>query len=192
MPCKINTYKGLEKKNILENIRFTAFRNEVVSFIDYKNESKSALMKMLLNDEKSDSFLEDDLRGEILYSKQLKVSFCSDKNIFCGEMTAVENLELFSALKDRSLTREERNKEIGFMLDEFNIVDSERVKRASSLSGGNLKRLGLACAFIGNPEVVILNEPTLGLDLRFKRIFWDKLRTWKEGRLIIVGTSDSE
>jgi ABC-type multidrug transport system ATPase subunit len=34
----------------------------------------------------------------------------------------------------------------------------------------------LACAFVGNPDVIILDEPTLGLDLRFKRIFYNKIR----------------
>ena len=77
------------------------------------------------------------------------------------------------------------------MLNEFNITDQDSIKEVRILSGGNQKKLCLACAFIGNPEVVIINEPTMGLDLRFKRIFWQKLKEWKEQRLIIIGTSDN-
>lgn len=50
----------------------------------------------------------------------------------------------------------------------------------------------LACAFIGDPDVIIIDQPTLGLDIRFKRIFWQKIKKWKANKLIIVGTSDNE
>lgn len=77
------------------------------------------------------------------------------------------------------------------MLDEFNIPQQEAEKKSIYLSGGYLKKMCLACAFIGDPDVIIIDEPTLGLDVRFKQIFWEKLRKWKENKLIIVGTSDS-
>lgn len=78
------------------------------------------------------------------------------------------------------------------MLDEFNIPEEEGEKKSVYLSGGYLKKMCLACVFIGDPDVIIIDEPTLGLDVRFKKIFWEKLRKWKENKLIIVGTSDSE
>jgi ABC-type multidrug transport system ATPase subunit len=64
--------------------------------------------------------------------------------------------------------------------------------RAEQLSGGFLKRLCLACAFVGNPDVVLLDEPFLGLDTRFRGVLYRKLRQWREGRLIFVGTADRE
>lgn len=62
--------------------------------------------------------------------------------------------------------------------------------KSSHLSGGYQKKASLACAFIGDPDVVIIDEPTLGLDIRFKNILHRKLRVWKEHKLIILGTSD--
>jgi ABC-type multidrug transport system ATPase subunit len=64
--------------------------------------------------------------------------------------------------------------------------------QAEQLSGGFLKRLCLACAFVGNPDVVLLDEPFLGLDTRFRGVLYRKLREWREGRLILVGTADRE
>ena len=61
------------------------------------------------------------------------------------------------------------------MMDEFSITDEDSIKEVRFLSGGNQKKLCLASAFIGNPDVVILDEPTMGVDIRFKRIFWKKL-----------------
>lgn len=49
----------------------------------------------------------------------------------------------------------------------------------------------LACVFIGDADVVILDEPTLGLDNRFRGIFYEKLKEWKSNKLIILGTSDN-
>jgi ABC-2 type transport system ATP-binding protein len=62
--------------------------------------------------------------------------------------------------------------------------------KSGQLSGGYLKKVALACAFVGNPDVVIIDEPTLGLDIRFRSIFHRKLSEWKRGKLIILGTSD--
>jgi ABC-2 type transport system ATP-binding protein len=62
--------------------------------------------------------------------------------------------------------------------------------KSGHLSGGYQKKASLACAFIGDPDVIIIDEPTLGLDIRFKNILHRKLRTWKEHKLIILGTSD--
>jgi ABC-2 type transport system ATP-binding protein len=48
--------------------------------------------------------------------------------------------------------------------------------KSRELSGGSLKKAALACAFIGSPDVVIIDEPTLGLDTRFRNVFHRKLR----------------
>jgi ABC-2 type transport system ATP-binding protein len=62
--------------------------------------------------------------------------------------------------------------------------------KSRELSGGYLKKVALACTFVGNPDVVIIDEPTLGLDARFRSIFHRKLSEWKHDKLIILGTSD--
>jgi ABC-type multidrug transport system ATPase subunit len=45
-------------------------------------------------------------------------------------------------------------------------------KKCSKLSGGNLRKLSLACAFIGNPKIIIIDEPTIGLDPISKQNIW--------------------
>jgi hypothetical protein len=55
IPQKMNLKNRLEKNKVLNNIRFTADRGQIISFIDTEHESKKALLRILLNDEKSDA-----------------------------------------------------------------------------------------------------------------------------------------
>ena len=89
------------------------------------------------------------------------------------------------------MDNKEKERVIRFMLDQFYITDEQRVKYIKALSGGTQKKLCLACAFIGNPDIVILNDPTMGLDIRFKKIFCDKMSEWKKNKLVIIGTSNN-
>ena len=69
-----------------------------------------------------------------------------------------------------------------FGLDEF------AQRRAGALSGGESRRLALALAFVGNPELVVLDEPTTGLDVESRRRLWRTLRTFGRDRCVIFTT----
>jgi ABC-2 type transport system ATP-binding protein len=61
-------------------------------------------------------------------------------------------------------------------------------RRAGTLSGGESRRLALALAFVGNPELVVLDEPTTGLDVESRRRLWDTVRALGDGRSILFTT----
>lgn len=67
IPCKLSNNEGFEKINLLKNIRFTANKGEVLTFLDSANISKAILFKILVNDEKSDSHVEKDLVGRVYF-----------------------------------------------------------------------------------------------------------------------------
>ena len=89
-----------------------------------------------------------------------------------GSLTAYEALDLFAELK--GLPREARREEILDSLARVGLEDAEK-RRVKALSGGMVRRLGVAQAILGDPENLILDEPTAGLDpeerLRFKNLF---------------------
>jgi ATP-binding cassette subfamily A (ABC1) protein 3 len=59
---------------------------------------------------------------------------------------------------------------------------------ACNLSGGSKRKLSVAIALIGNSRVVVLDEPTAGMDLGARRRLWDMLREYKRGRIVILTT----
>jgi ABC-2 type transport system ATP-binding protein len=61
-------------------------------------------------------------------------------------------------------------------------------RRAGTLSGGESRRLALALAFVGNPPLVVLDEPTTGLDVESRRRLWETVRNLRDGRSILFTT----
>jgi ABC-2 type transport system ATP-binding protein len=103
-----------------------------------------------------------------------------------GELTVVENLEFFAALFDviGAIRQTRIEKLLAFArLEEF------RGRRATHLSGGMQKKLALACTLINEPEILLLDEPTTGVDPVSRREFWDILTDLHvSGTTIVVST----
>lgn len=73
------------------------------------------------------------------------------------------------------------------VLDEFGLA-ALRHRRAATLSGGESRRLAVALAFCGNPELAVLDEPTTGLDVESRRRLWDAVRACAQHRSILFTT----
>jgi ABC-type multidrug transport system ATPase subunit len=98
-----------------------------------------------------------------------------------------ENLELFARLDGLP----EPEAEAGRVLDEVGLADERR--RSSELSVGNQQRLNLALGLLGDPDVLLLDEPTASLDPRQRRRFWQLVaRTAERGGAILFATHDLE
>jgi ABC-2 type transport system ATP-binding protein len=68
-------------------------------------------------------------------------------------------------------------------------LEEKRTARVSALSGGQKQRLALACALVGDPELLFLDEPTTGLDPQARRQLWDLIESFKRaGRTILLTT----
>jgi len=77
---------------------------------------------------------------------------------------------------------------VAAMLDEFGLADLAR-KQTGSLSGGQKRRLSVALAFVGRPRLVLLDEPTTGLDVDGRRALWEAIRRQHDAGATVVITS---
>jgi ABC-2 type transport system ATP-binding protein len=73
------------------------------------------------------------------------------------------------------------------LLDAFGLTELSG-RRAGTLSGGESRRLAVALAFAGNPDLVVLDEPTTGLDVESRRRLWDVVREYAAGHSVLFTT----
>ena len=100
-------------------------------------------------------------------------------------LTVKENLELMCGVQGFSRAKSEEKVEA--LIREFSLEEI-RNKRAGKLSGGWQRRLSIAMALIGEPKILFLDEPTLGLDVIARSELWDTIRALK-GKITIVLTT---
>jgi ABC-2 type transport system ATP-binding protein len=97
------------------------------------------------------------------------------------KLTVDETLTLF-----QSFYRDARD--VGEVVDKVELGE-KRYSRVGSLSGGQKQRLAVACALVGNPQLLFLDEPTTGLDPQSRRQFWELIEKFQaEGRTIVITT----
>ena len=108
------------------------------------------------------------------------------ENSFYDELTVTENLRYFGSLYGVAVIDiKKRSHRILEMLQ----LTEKSSSRASTLSGGMKTRLNIACALIHKPEVLILDEPSVGLDPVSRRALWDTIREVnREGTTILITT----
>src|SRR6201998_3221431 len=102
------------------------------------------------------------------------------------ELTGRENLELIGRLY--YLSRPESRSRAAQLLEQFDLVDAAG-RPAKTYSGGMQRRLALAASLVGQPQVLFLDEPTTGLDLRSRLGMWDIIRSLVEGGTTLLLTT---
>ncbi|HEY5525720.1 MAG TPA: ABC transporter ATP-binding protein [Clostridium sp.] len=182
-----NIVKKFSKNIILNNISLTVKEGEIIGFIGPSGCGKTTLVKSIIGMEKIDSgYIE--LLGEKVPNLQVlnHIGYMAQSDALYEELTGKENLEFFSKLF--KLSKNEIKARIEYTTKLVNL-ENELSKKVSNYSGGMKRRLSLAISLIQDPKLLILDEPTVGIDPKLRFSIWNELKALKaQGKTIIITT----
>uniref|UniRef100_A0A672JQR7 P-type phospholipid transporter n=1 Tax=Salarias fasciatus TaxID=181472 RepID=A0A672JQR7_SALFA len=110
---------------------------------------------------------------------------CPQHNVLFDILTVEEHVWFYGCLK--GLSEEEVNEELDTLLEDVGLLH-KRHEQTKNLSGGMQRKLSVAIAFVGGSKVVVLDEPTAGVDPYSRRGIWDLLLKYRKDRTIILST----
>lgn len=174
-------------KEVLHGISLEVRRSEIFGLLGPSGSGKTTYVKMIAG-------IDEATRGEVevlgtpmpKLSMMNRIGYMAQSDAMYTELTAKENLEFFGALF--GLRGAKMKRRIDEVMALVNLTD--HLKRpVSAYSGGMKRRLSLAVALMHEPEVLILDEPTVGIDPVLRKSIWDEFESLsRQGTTILVTT----
>lgn len=166
----------------LKSINLDLKKGKITSLIGHNGAGKSTLVNTLCGIIQPDSG-KIEIEGQNLQENydEIKnlIGYCPSYDVVYEELTVYEHLQFVSKLK--GIKRADIHDEITEQLERFDLFNM-MATLISDLSGGSLRKLTLASALIGSPSLLILDEPTNGVDASARKSIWQYLQKEKETR----------
>ncbi len=183
-----NLTKKYKEKTVVNNLNLSVNKGEMYALLGVNGAGKSTTIKMLSCLIKPISG-DAELMGKSIIKdenavKQI-ISVSPQETSVAPNLTVRENLEFIAGIF--GFTKAEAKAKATKMIEDFDMADIEK-SRAKTLSGGWQRRLSIAMALISEPEIVFLDEPTLGLDVLARRELWKHISKLK-GKITIILTT---
>ena len=180
----VNITKRYGDKTALDDISFDVAKGELFGFIGPDGAGKTTLFRIitsLLIPDKGSVTVEglDTLKDYIKIRKIL--GYMPGKFSLYQDLTVEENLRFFAGIFH---TTPEANYDL--VKDIYSHIEPFKKRKAGKLSGGMKQKLALSCALIHKPEVLILDEPTTGVDAVSRIEFWEMLAKLRQSGITIV------
>ncbi|AIQ65187.1 ABC transporter ATP-binding protein [Paenibacillus stellifer] len=179
--------KAFGGKIVLDDISLEVRQAETYGLLGPSGSGKTTLVKLLTGIDEAD-------QGDITVlgvkvpklSLLSQIGYMAQSDALYSELSAKENLEFFASLY--GLKKAERNRRIQEVMEIVNLQDHLR-KRVDQYSGGMKRRLSLAIALLHEPPLLILDEPTVGIDPVLRMSIWKELKNLNARGTTIVLTT---
>ncbi|NXK89914.1 ABC8B protein, partial [Formicarius rufipectus] len=185
------TYKKKDKKTeALRGLSLNIYEGQITALLGHSGAGKTTLLNVLSGltfPSEGSATIYNCKLSEIGDREEIRemIGICPQFNTQFEVLTVKENLKTFAeikGIKSKEVEREVQN--ILELLDIRNIQDTQ----AEKLSGGQKRKLSIGIAMLGNPQVLLLDEPTAGLDPLSRHQVWSLLREQRAGRVILFST----
>lgn len=179
--------QGYGKNIVISDINLSVKSGEILGLIGPSGAGKTTLinsiMGMLKPKQGSVTVL-----GESMPNRKIlaKIGFMAQADALYETLTARENLTFFGQMQ--GMSQKNLPAQIKYETTVVNL-NEDLDKHVSDYSGGMKRRLSLAIALVADPEILILDEPTVGIDPELRQQIWQELhRLGKEGKTILLTT----
>ena len=186
------TYKGSYFVHALDDVSFDVNKNEIIVLIGPNGCGKSTLLNTMTG------VIDNDCGTLNIYGQQSILGFaelqsflgiCFQDNVLFEKLSVLDHLRFFGSI--RGASEIEINNEISVLSQAFDMVSLLPLK-AKTLSGGQKRKLCIAIAFMGNPQIVILDEPTAGIDVTTRQLIWKAISLFKNTTCFVTTHSLEE
>lgn len=184
----VDLSKKYGSNSAVDKLNLEINRGELFSLLGVNGAGKTTTIKMLsclLKPTSGDALIAD--KSIVKNSKEIKniIGVSPQETAVAPNLTVFENLSLMCGI--HGFTNSEKNKKTRELIEKFSLESVEK-KKAGKLSGGYQRRLSIAMALISEPEILFLDEPTLGLDVIARSELWDIIRSLK-GKVTVILTT---
>jgi len=177
-----NVSKTFKHKKAVNNVSFHVEKGQIVALLGPNGAGKTTTISMMLG-------LKDPSEGSVsIFGKSPKQRAVRNRlGAMLQEVSVIDSISVEEAIDlFRSYYTNPVAKETLLQLSN---LESEKRQRCEKLSGGQKRRLNFALALAGNPDLLFLDEPTVGMDITSRKAFWETIRKLaSEGKTIILTT----
>nr|CAH7744096.1 unnamed protein product [Callosobruchus chinensis] len=184
----INLCKRYSSKVAVDNLSMDIYQNQITVLLGHNGAGKSTTMSVITGMIEATSGVVKvngmNIKGNMDEIRKT-LGLCPQHNLLFTDLTVAEHLIFFAKLKGKS--SEEARSEMKDLLKKLNMSEKED-SMAATLSGGMKRKLCLGMAIIGGSKILILDEPSSGMDPESRRELWDLLLKWRGEKTILITT----
>jgi ABC-2 type transport system ATP-binding protein len=177
--------KKYGKKTVLDKLSLDINKGEIFGLLGSNGAGKSTVTKIILGLEKQTSGKISFYDGKKVDLRR-KVALVPQETAFYKDFSVERNMKFFASIN--GLKGKLVQQRVDFLLNWLELTEFKKTK-STFLSGGYKRLLNIALSILHDPEIIFLDEPTVGLDPNMRKMFWAKINELKQaGKTIILTT----